>query len=186
VRVQAHIGQVVLLFLALLAGFGLARIEHTWGRRRGWLAVAIAAVALVNAEACRAPLPYSTFAGIPPVYDALRSARDAVVVELPAYDRRAWARNAPYMLNSTSHWKPLVNGYSGFMPAGYARLRAALEGFPGQEALETMHHRAITHAVVHEAAFIGMYGQARFDDIGKVRSLQEVARDGDIHIYRLR
>ena len=185
VRVQAHIGQIVLLFLALLAGFGLARIEQAWGGRRGWLAVAVAAVALVNAEACRAPLPYRTFAGIPSVYDALASAQHAVVVELPAYDRRAWAGNAPYMFNSTSHWKPLVNGYSGFMPASYARLRAALEGFPGQQALETMHHQAITHAVVHEAAFIGMYGQARFDDIGKVRSLQEVAREGDIHIYRL-
>jgi hypothetical protein len=186
VRVQAHIGQVVLLFLALLAGFGLARLEHAWGARRGWLAVAAAAIALVNAEACRAPLPYRAFDGIPPIYGVLGAAPNAVVVELPIYDRRAWAGNAVYMLNSTSHWKPIVNGYSGFMPASYTRLQTDLAGFPGHETLETMHQRGITHAVVHEAAFIGMHGQARFDEIGRIQSLDEIARDGDIHVYRLR
>jgi len=40
VRAQAHIGQVVLLFLALLAGFGAARLEGFWGARRRWPAVA--------------------------------------------------------------------------------------------------------------------------------------------------
>jgi hypothetical protein len=185
VRVQAHIGQVVLLFLALLAGFGLARIEAAWSRRTSRWVIAAGAIALVNAEACRAPLPYRDFAGIPPVYDALRTAPNAVVAELPMYDGRSWAGNAPYMLNSTSHWKPLVNGYSGFMPSSYARLQAVLAEFPGQDALETMHQRGITHAVVHESAFIGMHGQDRFDEIGRIGSLVEIARDGDIHIYRL-
>ena len=185
VRVQAHIGQVVLLFLALLAGFGLARIEAAWDRRTIRWVIAAAAIALVNAEACRAPLPVRDFAGIPQVYDALRTAPNAVVVEFPIFDGRSWAGNAPYMLNSTSHWKPLVNGYSGFMPVSYARLQAALAEFPGQAALETMHQRGITHAVVHEAAFIGMHGPARFNEIGQIGSLIEIARDGDIHIYRL-
>jgi len=185
VRAQAHIGQVVLLFLALLAGFGAARLEQAWSARRRWPAVAVALVVLVNAEACRAPLPTRHFAGIPRVYDALASEPSAVVVELPAYDRRDWAGNAAYMLTSTRHWKPLVNGYSGFMPASYERLQLSLAAFPGHDALETMHRRGITHAVVHEAAFVGMYGRQRFDAIGAVQSLREIARDGDIHIYRL-
>jgi hypothetical protein len=186
VRAQAHIGQVVLLFLALLAGFGAARLERAWGGRRRWTAVAVTLVALVNAEACRAPLPTRDFAGLPRVYDALAAEPAAVVVELPIYNHRDWAGNARYMLNSTRHWKPLVNGYSGFMPATYARLQPALAPFPGLEALETMHSRGITHAVVHEAAFVGLYGRQRFDDIGAIQSLREIARDGDIHIYRLR
>jgi hypothetical protein len=186
VRVQAHIGQVVLLFLALLAGFGAARLERAWGGRRRWLAVGAALVALVNVEACRAPLPYETFEGIPPVYDELRSAAGAVVVEMPLPDARGVAANAAYMLYSTRHWKPLVNGYSGFLPDSYVRLQAALRGFPDHYALETMHKRSITHVVVHEADFIRANGQRSFDQIGMIHSLQEVARDGDIHIYRLR
>jgi len=185
VRAQAHIGQVVLLALAVLAGFGIAAIERRQGARRGWPAAAIAAVVLVNAEALRAPIPYRPFEGIPKVYETLRPERGAIVIELPMYERRAAFANAPYMLNSTSHWKPMVNGYSGFLPASYVRLWSEVQGFPGYDALEAMHRRGITHAVVHEAAFIGMYGRQRFDDIGAVRSLREIAREGDIHIYRL-
>ena len=185
VRAQAHIGQVVLLALAVLAGFGVASLERRWGARRGWPAAAFVAVVLINAEALRAPLPYRPFDGIPKVYEALRPERGAVVLELPMYERRAAFANAPYMLNSTSHWKPIVNGYSGFLPASYVRLWTQVQDFPGYDALEIMHRRGITHAVVHEAAFIGMYGRQRFDDIGAVRSLREIAREGDIHIYRL-
>jgi hypothetical protein len=89
------------------------------------------------------------------------------------------------MLNSTRHWKPLVNGYSGFVPASYVQTWNDLRGFPEQGALEAMRRRGITHVVVHEDAFIGMHGQERFDAIGTTRSLREIARDGDIHIYRL-
>jgi hypothetical protein len=186
VRAQAHIGQLVLLFLALLAGFGAARLDQAWGSRRHWPVAAAALVLLINAEACRAPLPYREFTGIPPVYDALASEPAVAVVELPIYNRRDWAGNARYMLNSTRHWKPIVNGYSGFLPAAYARLQPVLAEFPGHEALETMYSRGITHVVVHEAAFVGMYGRKRFDDIDAIRSLREIANDGDIHIYRLR
>jgi hypothetical protein len=101
------------------------------------------------------------------------------------YERRAAFGNAVYMLNSTSHWQPIVNGYSGFVPASYVRLWSQLQGFPGYDALEAMHQRGITHVVVHEAAFIGAYGQRRFDEIGTIQSLPEIARDGDIRIYRL-
>jgi hypothetical protein len=143
-------------------------------------------VVVVNAEAFRAPLRYRPFAGIPAVYDVLRTVPGAVVVELPVYDRRIWAGNATYMVNSTRHWKPLVNGYSGFVPAGYARLQPLLRGFPDQDALDTMHRRGITHAVVHEAAFVAERGRPAFDEIASIQSLQEIARDGDIRIYRLR
>lgn len=185
VRAQAHIGQVVLLALALLAGFGVASLERRWGVRRGWPAAAAIAVVLINAEALRAPIPYRPFEGIPRVYEALRPERGAVVLELPMYERRAAFANATYMLNSTSHWKPIVNGYSGFLPASYVRLWTQVQDFPGYDALEIMHRRGITHVVVHEAAFIGTYGRQRFDDIGAVRSMREIAREGDISIYRL-
>ena len=35
--------------------------------------------------------------------------------------RRRIVPNAGYMLNSTIHWQPMLNGYSGFRPAGTAR-----------------------------------------------------------------
>jgi len=186
VRVQAHMGQVVLLSLALLAGFGLARLQIAWGPRRGRWAIAAVTVVLINAEALRAPLTFRTFSGIPPVYDALRAEPRAVVVELPMYERHAFSGNAVYMLNSTRHWKPLVNGYSGFLPPSYVRTWTDVQRFPGHDALAAMHRRGITHVVLHEAGFIGSHGQAAFDEVQALGSLQEIAHEGDIHIYRLR
>jgi hypothetical protein len=186
VRVQAHMGQVVLLSLALLAGFGHARLLVAWGTRRGGWAITAVIVILINAEAFCAPLPFRTFSGIPPVYDALRAEPRAVVAELPMYEPRLFYGNAVYMLNSTRYWKPLVNGYSGFLPQSYVRTWTDMQSFPGHDALEAMHRRGITHVVLHEAGFIGSHGQAAFDGVEAVGSLQEIAHEGDIHIYRLR
>jgi hypothetical protein len=155
VRVQAHMGQVVLLALALLAGFGAWRLRAWWGRRRGWIVVAAGLVVLINAEALRAPIPWRTFTGIPRIYDALAAEPRAVVAELPMYDRGAVFANARYMFDSTRHWHPILNGYSGFTPPSYLDTEAAVRPFPGFSALEALRARGVTHIVVHEAAFVG-------------------------------
>ncbi|MDO8833945.1 MAG: hypothetical protein Q7V01_00035 [Vicinamibacterales bacterium] len=186
VRVQAHMGQVVLLAASLVAGYGAWRLRSHWGSRPAAWAVPIVLVVLINAEAFRAPIPWREFTGIPPIYDTLAAIPRAVVVELPAFDRQAAFGNARYLLHSTRHWHPMINGYSGFVPASYARAAEALQTFPGMQALEMLRARQVTHVVIHEAPFVGMYGQAAFDRIGEIGSFQEVARDGEIRIYRFR
>ncbi len=177
VRVQAHIGQVVLLVLAVLAGFGMARIDAAWRGRRGRIALATVAVVLINVEVFRAPLPYRSFDGIPAIYDALIPEKGAVVVEFPLYERKATFHNAPYMLNSTRHWKPLVNGYSGFLPESYLSLWKDLEDFPSFNALAAMHRRGITHAVVR--------GPEMFDACVASGALELIAGDRGIAIFRM-
>ena len=186
VRVQAHMGQVVLLAMSLLAGYGAWRLRARWGTRSAAWAVPALLVVLINAEVLRAPIPWREFTGIPPIYDTLAAVPRAVVVELPAYEPRAAFANARYLLNSTRYWHPLVNGYSGFVPASYAQAAEALRSFPAMEALEMLRARQVTHVVVHEAPFVGMYGRPAFDQISEIGSFQEVARDGDIRIYRFR
>src|SRR4051794_31408143 len=63
-RAAARFGNLFLLGMAVLAGFGAARIRRP--------ALAYALVALVNLEALRAPFTYQPFPGIPPVYAMLR------------------------------------------------------------------------------------------------------------------
>jgi hypothetical protein len=185
-RAPSRMGQVVLLAMSLLAGYGAWRLRARWGSRPAAWVVPAALVVLINAEALCAPIPWRVFTGIPPIYDTLAAIPRAVVVELPAYEPRAAFANAQYLLNATRHWHPIVNGYSGFVPASYARSARALQTFPAMEALEMLRARQVTHVVVHEATFVGMYGRPAFDRIGEIGSLQEVARDGDIRIYRFR
>jgi hypothetical protein len=56
VRVLAHLGQVVLLMVALLAGFGVATLQQTWRHARSWPVCAVLLLILVNGEALRAPI----------------------------------------------------------------------------------------------------------------------------------
>jgi hypothetical protein len=186
VRVPAHLGQIVLLMLAVLAGYGLAGLQRRWRSVRTWPAVAVALCALANIEALRAPLWYAPFSEIPPIYGVLADQPGAVVVELPFYDARHSFGNAPYMLNSTRHWRPMLNGFSGFGPASYGETYTIVQSFPDAASLIALRARGVTHVVVHEEQVSGMFGRDRFNAIAGVASLQPVAQSGDIHVYRLR
>ena len=91
----------------------------------------LALVLLVNAEAFRAPIGFTHFDAVPEIYETLAHERNAVVVELPFPMAQQWFLNAPYMVNSTKHWRPMLNGYSGFMPKSYEKSYEATRGFPG-------------------------------------------------------
>src|SRR6266508_4528341 len=63
-----------------------------------------------------------------------RAARFGCVVEWPLGN---WF-DQEYEFRSTAHWKPLVNGSSGFMPPSYEELTAALEKRPIPDAIWDM------------------------------------------------
>jgi len=186
VRVLAHLGQVVLLMIAVLAGFGVASLQQSWRYARSWPLVAVTIMVLVNGEALRAPVGYTWFEGIPAIYDVLAREPDAVIVEVPFPMPQQWFLNTPYMVNSTRHWRPLLNGYSGFRPSSYYQSYEAMRAFPSDQSLITLHERGVTHIVIHQRAFEEGLGEARFKELEQVPALQQVARDGDIVIYRLR
>ena len=178
VRAQAHMGQVVLLALAVLAAFGIAQLERRWAGWRGWPGVAVAAVVLINAESFRAPLPYQPFNGIPRIYHRLIFEDNAIVAEFPLWGRQQIFLNAAYMLNSTVHWKPLVNGYSGFMPESYVAAHADLKDFPAASTLEALRRRGVTHVVVHDQTLI--------DATVATGAFEQIANSGGIAIFRWR
>lgn len=182
VRVPALLSQQVLLMVAVLAGFGAAAIETRWRSARTWPAMAVVLVLLVNLEALRAPIGFTRFDGVPAVYEALAHERDAVVVEVPFPIPQQWFLNGRYMVNSTKHWRPMLNGYSGFKPASYEKSYEAARAFPAPESLIALHERGVTHVVVHRTAL----GPDRVAQIQAVHELQEIASDDDIAIYRIR
>ncbi|MCA1562035.1 MAG: hypothetical protein LC804_17770 [Acidobacteria bacterium] len=153
IRGTNRLGYLVIVATALLSAYGVAFLRTRWRGRRWLLAASIGAVIVVNLEAWRAPLHYRRFEGISPVYDRLAAERRAAIVEFPLYPSRMYFANAPYMLNSTKHWKPLINGYSAFIPPTYFHFLDVLATFPSQEALRALREAGVTHVVVHEDAF---------------------------------
>jgi hypothetical protein len=182
VREGSHIAQIVVMLLAVVAGFGAAAVGRRWSNRRTWPAAAVALCVAVNVEALRAPLGYQPFEGIPAIYDELANKPGAVVVELPFFPGSAFFHNAPYMLNSTRHWRPLLNGYSGFRPASYEDSFKAAAGFPEERSLAALHELGVTHMVVHGE----LTGPALVKLLEGVPSLELLGASGPVHLYRLR
>src|SRR4029453_1267571 len=102
-----------------LSGFAVAEISRRFRDRSWWPALAFALAGLVTLEAMRAPLSLVRFDGIPAVQ--ARLARDDVraILVLPLYSRGQVQRNARYMLDQTRHWRPMVNGYTSFVPGSF-------------------------------------------------------------------
>jgi hypothetical protein len=186
VRVAARFALLVLFALAVLAGVGAARIRRSsWFGRWSSAAIVVLIVA-VNAEAIRAPFEYRRFEGIPNIYSILAAEPARVVlVEQPFYPPEGIFENAEYVLNSTAHWRPLMNGYSGFIPGSYREYVKTFWFFPREHAIEAMRRAGVTHVVVHPKRF-GGDAAAVEEAIGKNPYFERVAigRDG-ITLYRL-
>jgi hypothetical protein len=183
VRVEAHLGQMVLLMIAIVAGFAVSELGRRWPHPKTWPLVAFAVCALVNFEALAAPLEFREFGRIPQIYSVLAHEPGAVVVELPFYPPVLFGGNAGYMLNSTLNWRPLLNGYSGFRPASYDETYAAIEGFPSEASIAALRHRGVTDIIVHKNAFRLPAG---VEPLARNPSLSLIAASGDVEIYRLK
>lgn len=104
---------------------------------------------------------------------------DVVIAEFPfgdsAYDLR-------YMYYSTTHWRRLLNGYSGAFPAWYIDAQQILGSVPNarlDEARQFLTRAGVTHAIVHERAFGGDDG-ARTSQWLRGTGAREIANlDGD-------
>ena len=185
VRLLADIGQLVLLMIAVLAGFGVAVLQRGWTHSRSWPLAAATLLLIVNGEALRAPIGYLWFDGVPKVYDVLAREPAAIVAEAPFPIPPQWFLNGPYMVNATRHWRPLLNGYSGFRPPSYDRSYEAMRTFPSDESLLALSRLGVTHVVVHQRAMNNGLSDGRFNPYENIGSLHLLERDDDVLIYRL-
>jgi hypothetical protein len=156
VRVPTRFGILWLLGLAVLAGAGFERATAglTPRSRRLWGA---AALGLMAAEFAAIPLEAPRYAVEVPAVDRWLAGRRGPVVELPVSDpadgMRASQRHSHYMLHSTVHWLPLVNGYSGWQPPRHDRLFRELARFPDEASLASLEALGVRFVVVHRSAY---------------------------------
>jgi hypothetical protein len=68
---------------------------------------------------------------------------------MPFYPPHAVFENAEYVLNSTAHWRPLMNGYSGYTPTTYREVAWLIWYFPDARAFPPMIANGVTHIMFH-------------------------------------
>lgn len=136
IRALARFSVLPTLALAVLAGIAVS------GRRR---APALA-LALGLVEAWSAPLSLGRWDGPSPLSRHLAGGRGAVI-DLPL-----GAGDTAAMLDATAHFRPLVNGDSGFIPRPYTRAMELLEEGVSAEGLRFLRAVDVTRVISAQPA----------------------------------
>lgn len=157
IRAPSRLGVLVVLGLSVLAGVAVERvIRHRPLRHRRATAFALALAAA--AELTGIPWRWTD---VPPrarAYAMLRMLPRGVVTEFPFYwNRPDFPRHSAYLLNSTYHWQPLVNGYGDFIPADFRQMVDDLGSFPTARGFERLRKREVRYLVFH----LDQYDSAR-------------------------
>jgi hypothetical protein len=185
IRNAARFGYLVILAVAILAGFGMAYLRRR-SQGKWWLAVVtVSAFLAVNIDGLAAPISYVRADQISRLCDRLRSTPDAIVVEFPFYPPDRIFFNAPYMLNATRHWRPMLNGYSGIVPVSYGAHYQQLRGFPDEASIAALRALGVTHAFVHEQELAARSRASAIEAIRQSPHLRLVDSDGTMSLYQL-
>jgi hypothetical protein len=143
---------VVQAFGLCLAPFTLACLWRHRVRAMRWLAVGVVLVAIL--EVAHAPIalyPYPAAALEESWVEWLAGQPQGPVAMVPfaaSPDARAYEPIAIAMLQGLEHGKPLVNGYSGFLPGRYWSLRNLMLRFPDSQSMAALLATGASYLVV--------------------------------------
>jgi hypothetical protein len=144
-RAPARFGLIVSFALCVLAGYGTAALL----RRPRLAGVAPALIVLAAAELV-VPLEIPEALPVEPVYQRLASQPRGALLEMPFwYLPPMFPRHTFYMIQSTAHWMPLVNGYSDYMPPDFFEHVLTLAPFPSHESFKLLEASKVRYVIFH-------------------------------------
>jgi hypothetical protein len=148
-RDPSRFAALVVLGVGVLAALGLATLRRRLSGR--WrLAVPLALIGIANVETLCAPYPFTPYAGESAIYARLaREPHRVALAEFPFYAGDGSYLNAGYVLASTTHWTPLVNGYAGIPLRAFPQRAEILRHFPRPSAIEELQRLGVSHFIVH-------------------------------------
>jgi len=184
VRAPSRAGIVVTLCLVVLAAPALIVLMR---RKAIDTAFAILFV-LVCADLYRAPLRTREAPPLAKAYTTLARLPKAPTVELPFWATSIeYHRHAEYMLASTAHWQPLINGYSDHIPQDFRDNAPAINTFPSAAAFAVLQPLGARYVVVHLDLIAA---GAREDlikrlDVEYANYLRPIEKDGNVWLYEI-
>src|SRR5436190_368795 len=117
---------------------------------------------------------------------ALARSPRAPLAEFPFYGERiAFPLHAQYMLFSTAHWMPLINGYSDVIPADFREAAAVLDGFPSSDAFTMLARRRARYIAIHWDMYAGREDEIRRRLAPFAGNLRLIADDPRMTLYEV-
>ena len=144
-------------------------------------------MALAIADLVQAPLGLRDARPTAPAYEELARQHRAPVAVFPF-----WARgidfhgHAEYMLASTAHWQPMINGYSDHIPQDFRDNAAILRHFPDAGSWAVLERLGVRYVVIHLQLYAGT---SRDEITGKLEGyanyLRPLSKEGDVWLFEI-
>jgi hypothetical protein len=185
-RAPARFGIVVALVLSVLMAIAVARFLAGRSRREQWILGGLLA-ALLSCELATAAPDYKEAGRVSPGYRMLARLPRGPVAEFPFFYRRSdFPQHAQYMLSSTYHWQPLINGYSDHIPEDFRRMVTTLSSFPSMDGFKILKEHRVRYVVFHPKGYDHRL-LARLSDrlTAYQRYLRLLNRDDDVWLYEI-
>ncbi len=177
-RAPARMALLVMLALAVLVAMGGAWLRSQWRRPATVALTVAAAVGLWESYVVGFPGGTPPREPIPAVYSRLAGLPAGPVLTLPTY--RFAPDNfheADYLLFSTAHWLPIVNGFGRHEPPGHKEQMEVLSRFPAPDAVARLRQIGVRYVVLHPARASELARAAA--EAERVPGVRLVAHDGD-------
>jgi len=158
-RAVPRIHIMTMLSIAVLAAFGMKVLLAS---SRRWVRCSAATVIplVALAEFTSIPVPSVSVPvkdELPAVYRWLASeGSNSPILELPLPLSQQRDRNLPEIFRvycSTLHWRPMINGYSGFLPPLYREMRRRWEKLPPQQTIRDAQLLGVRYVILHTNEF---------------------------------
>jgi hypothetical protein len=132
------------------------------------------------------PIGWTRAPILPAPYAVLAQSPRAPLAEFPFYgDRIAFPLHAQYMLFSTSHWMPMVNGYSDVIPLDFREAAAVLDGFPSNDAFMVLARRRVRYLAIHWDMYVDRKDEIRRRLEPFAGNLKTLAEDPRMTLYEV-
>jgi hypothetical protein len=154
-RATARFGLLVMLGVAITSAIGLAwcwtRLERRGRTKLQPLLTVVLGLAMLAEWRVVTPVLRASPAPVPRVYELLNTLPAGAVVSLPDDRLRMdrWPFRSDYLLYSTAHWRPIVNGYGRGEPPAYMDIITTLSTFPSAQAAGLARALGVRYFVIH-------------------------------------
>jgi hypothetical protein len=150
-RAPARFGVLTLCAVSVVAAFGTESITARLTSTRAKHTSVTLGLALILVEYSSVPMFLTEVpTALPPIYRLLRSLPPGVVMELPVPTLDQLPGNDPrYAYWSITHWRPLINGYSGYYPSSYLTTLDLMTQFPNPDVIARLKRLQVRYLLLH-------------------------------------
>ena len=146
-RAPSRMAIVVVFCLAVVGALFARRVIGKGGRRAALVGAGMTAIAFAELAT---PMPWEPALSLPQEYAVLAKMPRGPLAEFPFYGgREAWHLHTQYMTFSTSHWLPMMNGYSDHTPPQFRKDSFVLDSFPSNDSFRVLEKARVRYIGIH-------------------------------------